>query len=59
MAVIFYATGLLSGELKAGQHIAFAQNLGRKYPGITNHVHVEVRRGGAVVLPQEIFAQCF
>jgi len=56
---IFYAEGLLSGGVTAGQHIAFAQNLGRKYPGITNHVHVEVRRSGAVVSPQEIFAQCF
>jgi murein DD-endopeptidase MepM/ murein hydrolase activator NlpD len=56
---IFYAEGLVTGGVKAGQHIAFAQDLGRKYPGITNHVHVEVRRSGAVVSPQDIFAQCF
>jgi len=56
---IFYADGLLSGAVKAGQAVAFAQDLGKKYPGITNHVHVEVRRNGIVVSPQEIFAQCF
>jgi|SRR5450432_198675 len=56
---IFYAEGLLSGDVVPGQHIAFAQDLGRKYPGITNHVHIEVRCKGTVIAPQEIFAQCF
>jgi murein DD-endopeptidase MepM/ murein hydrolase activator NlpD len=56
---IFYAEGLLSGDVLPGQHIAFAQDLSKRYPGITNHVHVEVRRGGKVIDPQDIFAQCF
>jgi hypothetical protein len=56
---IFYAEGLLSGNVVQGQHIGFAQDLSKKYPGITNHVHVEVRCKGKVVPPNEIFAQCF
>lgn len=56
---IFYAEGLLCGNVSAGQQIAVAQNLKMKYPGITNHVHIEVRRGATVLPPAEIFAQCF
>ena len=56
---IFYAEGLLTGDVMPGQHIAFAQNLGKKYPGITNHVHIEVRCRNNVINPQVIFAQCF
>jgi len=56
---IFYADGLISGEVAPGQHIAFAEDLSRKYPGITNHVHIEVRCKGRVVPPQDLFAQCF
>lgn len=56
---IFYTEGLLCGNVAAGQQIGFAQNLQDKYPGITNHIHVEVRRGATVLPPSEIFAQCF
>ena len=56
---IFYAEGLLCGEVKAGQQIAFAQDLSTKYPGITNHIHVEVTQNRKHVGPNEMFAQCF
>jgi murein DD-endopeptidase MepM/ murein hydrolase activator NlpD len=56
---IFYAKGLLSGPVSAGQTVAVAQDLALKYPGITNHVHVEVTFRGAHVSPDDIFAQCF
>ncbi len=39
----YLAPTLHPGDLvKAGQVIGFAQNLGARYPGITNHVHMEV-----------------
>ena len=56
---IFYAEGLFSGQVWPDQHIGFAQDLAPKYPGITNHVHVEVRCKDKIVSPQEIFAMCF
>ncbi len=56
---IFYVEGLFSGAVAAGQHIGYAQDISIKYPGITNHVHVEVRKNAVVINPGEIFAQCF
>lgn len=34
-----------------GDVIGFVQDLQAKYPGITNHVHLEVRRNGIVIDP--------
>jgi hypothetical protein len=56
---IFYVLGLFSGSVRAGSLIGHAQNLGTKYPGITNHIHMEVFRGGTQVDPREPFAMCF
>lgn len=56
---IFYVQGLLSGDVFPGQLIAYAQDLRKKYPGITNHIHIEVLRNGRAIVPHEIFAQCF
>ncbi|HUD34264.1 MAG TPA: hypothetical protein VMR43_14820 [Variovorax sp.] len=56
---VFYAQGLVCGAVLPGQHIAFAQDLTKKYLGITNHIHVEVRLKGKVIAPQELFVQCF
>ncbi len=56
---IFYALGLFSGPVKAGQPVAIAQDLTKLYPDITNHVHVEARRSGEVVDPLEAFGRCF
>ncbi|HET7792151.1 MAG TPA: hypothetical protein VFL64_02095, partial [Rhizobacter sp.] len=43
---IFYAEGLVCGDVQAGQPIALAQDLSLKYPGITNHIHLELSRDG-------------
>lgn len=55
---IFYVIGLFSGEVRAGGLIGHAQNL-VKYPGITNHVHMEVFQSGRQIDPREPFASCF
>ena len=41
---LFYVNGLFSGEAKAGQLIGHAADLRIKYPGITNHIHLEMTR---------------
>ncbi|HET7793474.1 MAG TPA: hypothetical protein VFL64_08820, partial [Rhizobacter sp.] len=56
---IFYAEGLVCGDVQAGQPIALAQDLSLKYPGITNHIHLELSRDGKAISPDEMFAQCF
>jgi hypothetical protein len=56
---LFYVIGLFSGRVGAGSLIGHAQDLSRKYPGITNHVHLEVFRGGTQVDPREPFLRCF
>lgn len=56
---LFYVLGLFSGQVKAGSLIGHAQSLASKYPGITNHIHMEVFRSGAQVDPREPFAMCF
>ena len=38
-------------DVKAGQVIGTLQKLGRRYPGITEHVHVEMRYNSQVVDP--------
>lgn len=43
---IFYMTplnGIIGKIVKAGEIIGEAQDLANKYPGITNHIHIEVR----------------
>jgi hypothetical protein len=56
---LFYVLGLFSGPVRAGGLIGHAQDLSRKYPGITNHVHLEVFRNGLRVDPREPFRRCF
>ncbi|MBR1157209.1 hypothetical protein [Bradyrhizobium sp. JYMT SZCCT0428] len=56
---LFYVLGLFSGEVRPGDLIGHAQNLASKYPGITNHVHMEVLRSSIKVDPREPFRQCF
>lgn len=41
--------------VKAGQQIGTAQNLNRRYPGITNHIHVEVYVNGQLTDPTKLF----
>lgn len=58
-AKIFYVSGLFSGTVSAGQTVGYAQNLQNKYPGITNHVHLEVRYNNKIVNPSEMYGMCF
>ncbi len=52
---IFYMTPLVSvigSNVSAGEKIGAAQELTRKYPGITNHIHLEVRKNNLIVNPK-------
>lgn len=54
---VFYFTPIVkNGEtVSAGQVIGLAENLKIKYPGIANHIHVEVRKGGVLMDPSPYF----
>jgi peptidoglycan LD-endopeptidase LytH len=42
--ILYVAPSVREGQLvTAGEPIGLAQNLAKRYPGITNHVHVELR----------------
>ncbi len=41
----------LGDRIRAGQMIGVCQKLGDMYPGITEHVHLEIRRGGEYIDP--------
>jgi murein DD-endopeptidase MepM/ murein hydrolase activator NlpD len=56
---IFYVEGILSGRVNKGQNIGTAQNLKLKYPTITNHIHVEVKKFGVQLDPFEIWNMSF
>ena len=56
---LFYVKGYLCGPVKAGDLIGTAEDLSIKYPGITNHVHLEVRNRGIVVSPLHVYQMCF
>jgi|HubBroStandDraft_4_1064222.scaffolds.fasta_scaffold2271949_2 hypothetical protein len=50
---------LAVARLKAGDQIGWAEDLKVKYPKITNHVHMEIRRKGLLMNPFEVYAMCF
>jgi hypothetical protein len=52
---MFYVQGMKMGRVRAGEVVGTAQDLGKKYPGITNHVHMEVRLHGLVISPAAMF----
>lgn len=56
---LFYVDGLFSGQTQAGQVVGYAQDLSGRYPGITNHVHLEVRERGHELSPSQLFGLCF
>lgn len=56
---IFYVEGLFSGEAFEAQEIGAAQNLTSKYPGITNHIHLEVKFQGVQVDPFTLWQYSF
>jgi len=58
-AKMFYVSGVICGEVAAGALIGFVQNLGVKYPDITNHVHIEVKKNNRTINPLEIWQMCF
>jgi len=55
---IFYVDGIFCGRTVPGSLIGRAQDLTFRYPGITNHVHLEVRLGGRPLSPNEIYGLC-
>lgn len=56
---LFYVDGFRSGAVLAGEEMGKAQDISVKYPGITNHVHVEVRFQDLLLNPMEMFGMCF
>lgn len=58
-AKLFYVEARQCGQVKAGTPIGHVQDLQNKYPGITNHVHMEVRYRGKLVSPIDTYKMCF
>jgi hypothetical protein len=56
---IFYVEGLFSGPVSQGEVVGLAQDLTKKYPGITNHVHLEARLNGKEIDPRELWQMSF
>ena len=56
---LFYVQAYRCGSVRAGDVIGNAQDLSEQYPGITNHVHLEVRSFGTVLPPLEVYQMCF
>ncbi len=57
---IFYVDPLqmlMGRTVRAGQTIGLAQSLAARYPGITNHIHLEVRHDGELLDPQPLIAR--
>ncbi|MEA3313037.1 MAG: hypothetical protein U9Q18_01530 [Caldisericota bacterium] len=44
---------LIGKELKAGEVIGMAQNIGKKYPGVTSHIHVRITKVDPMLLFSE------
>ncbi len=54
---IFYMNPLpsiIGTHIQAGEYIGAAQNLTTKYPKITNHIHLEVKKNGSVLDPRTL-----
>jgi murein DD-endopeptidase MepM/ murein hydrolase activator NlpD len=52
---LFYLTGPHEGFVQAGEVIGHAQDIAARYPGITGHIHIEVRLHGEIVDPTPLF----
>jgi len=49
---VFYISPVSNDDVVAGQTIiGYAQDLTTRYPGITNHVHYEIKRGDEYINP--------
>lgn len=55
---MFYVQGIICGRVSPGSVVGYAQSVARKHPGITDHVHLEVRLNGSLLSPFDIFGQC-
>lgn len=56
---IFYVVGIFSGRASESQEIGSAQDLTVKYPGITNHIHLEVKYQGIQIDPFTLWQYSF
>lgn len=54
---MFYLSAVVpvGTKVRRGQQVGIAQAISKKYPGITEHIHVEVYAGGQLVNPAELF----
>ncbi|MDA1044233.1 MAG: M23 family metallopeptidase [Verrucomicrobia bacterium] len=51
MKIFYMQCTMPFGHVRAGELIGQAQNIALRYPGITNHIHVELWNNGNVVDP--------
>jgi murein DD-endopeptidase MepM/ murein hydrolase activator NlpD len=56
---LFYVEAYGCGRVRAGMPLGHVQDLQHKYPGITNHIHMEVRYKGKLVSPTDTYKMCF
>jgi murein DD-endopeptidase MepM/ murein hydrolase activator NlpD len=56
---LFYVEAYGCGRVGAGTPLGHVQDLQHTYPGITNHVHMEVRYKGKLVSPTDTYQMCF
>ena len=52
---LFYLDGFSLGPIEQGALMARSEDISIRYPGITNHVHLEVRRDGDLLDPTSFF----
>jgi len=48
---MFYLVPTAAGTLRAGDPLGLAQDISLKYPGITNHIHLELWHQGRTIDP--------
>ena len=59
---IFYMkpiSGIVNKIVKPGQKIGTSQSLLNKYPGITNHIHIEIKLNGVKQNPKTLIKNIF
>ncbi len=59
---IFYmkpSPNIVGKTVRPGQKIGSVQNLSPKYPGITNHIHIEIKQNGLQKNPQTLIKKIF